>query len=125
MTRAIIRTPNLAQGISDAFRDSQSLADAVDNGFSGRQALDDALAEYERHRNQSAMPGFELNFQFATLQPPPPEMQSLFGALRENQLEIDRFIGALVGSVPIQEFFSAANIHRILTQAGRRDQSGS
>jgi hypothetical protein len=81
------------------------------------------LAEYERHRNESALPGFELNFQFATLQPPPPEMQSLFGALRENQTETDRFIGALVGSVPIQEFFSAGNIQRILTQAAPRGES--
>jgi hypothetical protein len=28
-----------------------------------------ALGEYERQRNQAAMPAFELNFQFATVQP--------------------------------------------------------
>jgi 2-polyprenyl-6-methoxyphenol hydroxylase-like FAD-dependent oxidoreductase len=111
------KDPNLAQGISDAFRDAEGLANAIDNGFSGRQALEDALADYERQRNESAMLGFELNFQFATLQPPPPEMQALFGTLRGNQTEINRFVGPLVGTIPIPEFFAPANIQRILTEA--------
>jgi flavin-dependent dehydrogenase len=111
------KDPNMAQGISDAFRDAEALANAIDSGFSGRQPLEDALAEYERQRNESAMPAFELNFQFATLQPPPPEMQALFGALRNNQTETNRFIGAFIGTVPIPEFFAPANIQRILTEA--------
>jgi hypothetical protein len=83
--------------------------------------LEDALANYERQRNESAMPSFELNFQFATLQPPPPEVQSLFGALRGNQPATDRFIGAMIGTVPIPEFFAPANIERVLS-AGAGNQ---
>lgn len=111
------KDPNMAQGITDAFRDAESLANAIDNGFSGRQPLEEALAEYERQRNEAAMPGFELNFQFATLQPPPPEIQELFGALNGNQPETNRLIGALVGTVPIPEFFAPTNVQRILTEA--------
>ncbi|HSB12534.1 MAG TPA: NAD(P)/FAD-dependent oxidoreductase [Blastocatellia bacterium] len=111
------KDPNGAHGISDAFRDAELLADAVDGGFSGRQRLEDALAEYERLRNESALPTFELNFQFATLQPPPPEIQTLLGALRGNQVETNRFIGALVGTVPIPEFFAPASMQRILSAA--------
>jgi flavin-dependent dehydrogenase len=109
------KDPNGAHGISDAFRDAELLADAVDKGFSGRQPLEEALAEYERQRNQAALPAFELNFQFATLQPPPPEMQALLGALRGNQLETDRFIGAMIGTVSIPKFFATANIQRVLS----------
>jgi flavin-dependent dehydrogenase len=115
------KDPNLAQGISDAFRDAEALAKAVDDGFSGRQPLEDALEEYERQRNEAAMPAFDLNFQFATLQPLPPEIQDLFRALRGNQIETDRFIGALVGTVPIPEFFAPMNIQRILAEAAGRD----
>jgi flavin-dependent dehydrogenase len=111
------KDPNLAQGITDAFRDAEALAAAIDSGFAGRQPLADALAEYERQRNESAMPAFELNFQFATLQPPPPEIQALLGALRGNQTETNRFVGAIVGTVPIPEFFAPTNIQRILTEA--------
>lgn len=111
------KDPCGAYGISDAFRDAELLTDAVDRGFSGRQPLEEALAEYERQRNESALPAFELNFRFATLQPPPPEMQALFGALRGNQLETDRFIGAMIGTVPIPEFFAPVNIQRVLSAA--------
>lgn len=111
------KDPNGAFGISDAFRDAELLADAVDRGLSGRQPLEAALAGYERQRNESALPAFELNFQFATLEPPPPEMQALFAALRGNQLETDRLIGAITGTVPIPEFFAPANIQRVLSAA--------
>src|SRR5262245_28728574 len=111
------KDPNGALGISDAFRDAELLAAAVEAGLSGRQPLDSALAEYERQRNEAARPAFELNFQFATLLPPSPEMRALFGALRGNQPETDRFIGAMVGTVPIPEFFAPANRQRIVSAA--------
>jgi hypothetical protein len=61
------------------------------------------------------MPMYELNSQFASLEPPPPEMQQLFGALCGNQAETNRFLGTLAGTVPIPEFFSPQNIERIVT----------
>jgi flavin-dependent dehydrogenase len=111
------KDPNMAHGISDAFRDAESLADAIDRGLSGRQPLEETLAEYERRRYEASLPAFELNFQLATLKPPPPELQALFGALQSNQPETDRLVGALAGSVPIPEFFSPENIQRIVGAA--------
>jgi 2-polyprenyl-6-methoxyphenol hydroxylase-like FAD-dependent oxidoreductase len=104
----------LPLGISDAFRDAELLAQAVDAGLSGRQPVEQALAEYERQRNAVAMPSYALTRQLAALQPPPPEMQQLFGALLHNQHETDRFFGALAGSVPIPEFFAPESLGRII-----------
>ena len=109
------KDPYLAQGISDAFRDAELLSEAIDAGFSGRQALDDALAGYEERRNAAAMPSYELNYQLACLEPPSPEQQQLFGALLGNQADTDRFFGALLGSVPVQEFFAPENVGRIVS----------
>jgi len=111
------KDPYLAQGISDAFRDAELLADALDAGFSGRQVLDDALAGYEAQRNSSAMPLYELNYQLASLQPPSPEQQQLFGALYGNQPDTDRFFGTLCGTAPVQEFFAPDNLGRIMAGA--------
>lgn len=111
------KDPNGAHGISDAFRDAELLSDAIDRGLSGHEPLEEALAEYEHQRNESSMPAFELNFQFATLRPPPSEVQALFGALRNNQTATDRFIGAMIGTVPIPEFFAPANIEGVLSAA--------
>ena len=44
-------------------------------------------------------------------------MQELFGALRYNQAETDRFFGTIAGTVPVQEFFAPENVERII--AGR------
>jgi 2-polyprenyl-6-methoxyphenol hydroxylase-like FAD-dependent oxidoreductase len=111
------KDPYLAQGISDAFRDAELLADALDAGFSGQQPLDDALAGYEAQRNSSAMPLYELNYQLASLEPPSPEQQQLFGALYGNQADTDRFFGTLCGTVPVQEFFAPDNLGRIMAGA--------
>jgi 2-polyprenyl-6-methoxyphenol hydroxylase-like FAD-dependent oxidoreductase len=97
------KDPITAQGITDAFRDAELLAEALDDGFAGRRPLADALADYERRRNEAVMPLYDLTCQFAALEPPPPEMQQLFAALRHNQEQTDRFFGTVVGTVPIPE----------------------
>jgi flavin-dependent dehydrogenase len=112
------KDPITAQGISDAFRDAELLAEAIDEGLSGRHTLGDALADYERRRNEASLPLFEMTCQFATLQPPSPEQQQLFAALRHDQEQTDRFFGTVVGTVPIPEFFAPDNIGRIVGAAG-------
>jgi flavin-dependent dehydrogenase len=111
------KDPILAQGISDAFRDADLLAAAVDAGLSGRRPLEAALTDYQRERDQQVMPIFESTLQFASLQPPPPEQFPLFAALQGNQTQIDRFIGTFAGTVPISEFFSPENIGQIMSMA--------
>lgn len=63
------------------------------------------------------MPLYELTCQFAALEPPPPEMQQLFAALRHNQEQTDRFFGTVAGTVPIPEFFAPENLGRIMEAA--------
>lgn len=114
------KDPITAQGITDAFRDAELLTEAIDAGFSGRRSLPDALKDYERQRNEAVTPIYEMTCQFAALQPPPPEMQQLFAALRGNQEEADRFIGTIAGTVPIPEFFAPENLGRIISGAAHQ-----
>jgi flavin-dependent dehydrogenase len=111
------KDPITAQGMTDAFRDAELLAAAIDAGLSGRQPLDDALADYERQRNEAVMPLYEFTYELAALAPPPPEMQQLFAALQHNQAQTDRFFGAVAGTVPIPEFFAPQNIGQIMGAA--------
>jgi flavin-dependent dehydrogenase len=101
------KDPITAQGITDAFRDAELLADALDAGFTGRQPLSDALAGYERIRNEETRPMYELTYEFASLAPPTDEQQALFTALRQDQEQTNRFFGTVAGTVPIPEFFGA------------------
>jgi 2-polyprenyl-6-methoxyphenol hydroxylase-like FAD-dependent oxidoreductase len=52
--------PSTAAGLSDAFRDAECLAEATDEGFSGRRPLDEALAAYARRRHTVALPCYEF-----------------------------------------------------------------
>jgi flavin-dependent dehydrogenase len=108
------KDPITAQGITDAFRDAELLADALDSGFTGTRLLDDALADYERIRNEETRGLYELTYEFASLAPPPPEQQALFGALRENQEDTSRFFGVVAGTVRPDEFFAPENVGRIV-----------
>ncbi|HYX60514.1 MAG TPA: NAD(P)/FAD-dependent oxidoreductase [Streptosporangiaceae bacterium] len=105
--------PLTGQGISDAFRDAQFLAEAIDAGLAGRQPLAEALAGFQRRRDEAATATYELTCQRATLEPPTPQMSRLIAALDGNQDDTDRFFGVIAGTVPIPEFFAPGNIERI------------
>lgn len=119
------KDPYLAQGISDAFRDAELLAEAADDGLAGRRPLEAALAEYEQRRNEGAAPLYELNSRLARLDPPSPELLRLRAALRDNPQDAERYFGVNAGTVPFREFFAPANVRRILETAASRASAGA
>jgi 2-polyprenyl-6-methoxyphenol hydroxylase-like FAD-dependent oxidoreductase len=54
------KDPSAGQGISDAFRDAELLAAALDEVLSGRADQDQALAAYEQARNAASAAGHSL-----------------------------------------------------------------
>lgn len=107
------KDPILAQGTSDAFHDAAFLADAIHAGLSGAQPMEAALAEYERRHTEASLALFEMTCEFATLQPPPPEMQHLLASIVGDQQAIDQFIGTADGTTPLAEFYAPENIARL------------
>jgi 2-polyprenyl-6-methoxyphenol hydroxylase-like FAD-dependent oxidoreductase len=110
------KDPITAQGISDAFRDAESCAAALDEVFEGRTSFDDAMAAFQRARDTRAMPIYEFTTQLATLEEPPPEMQQLLYAVHHDQAAMDAFVSVVAGTVSPIEFFDPSHIGRIMTQ---------
>jgi 2-polyprenyl-6-methoxyphenol hydroxylase-like FAD-dependent oxidoreductase len=75
------RGPIPARGISDAFRDAELLAEAVEAGFSGRRPLEETLADYEQRRNQAARPTYEETVALAEFRPFPPDVYAQRAAM--------------------------------------------
>jgi 2-polyprenyl-6-methoxyphenol hydroxylase-like FAD-dependent oxidoreductase len=98
------RDPITAQGISDAFRDADRCAIALDQAFTGARSFDEAMGEYQRDRDEHVLPMYEFTCQLATLQPPPPEMQQLLGAIHGNQKAMDGFAQMNAGTISPAEF---------------------
>lgn len=85
--------------------------------MSGNSTFDDLLAAHETARNDRVRPMYEFTTHLAALEPPPPEMQALFGALRGNQDATNAFLSAMTGAIPLTEFMSSENINRIMAAA--------
>jgi 2-polyprenyl-6-methoxyphenol hydroxylase-like FAD-dependent oxidoreductase len=117
------RDPITAQGISDAFIDAQLLVDALNRWLSGHGAFDELLAAHESARNERVRSMYEFTTHLASLEPPPPEMQALFGALRGNQEATNAFLSAITGAIPLSDFMSNDNIGRIMAAAKERSTS--
>ena len=65
--------PCTAEGITNALRDADFLADALDEGLSGQRPMDEALAQYEQRRNAAILPIYELTCELAPFAPLPPD----------------------------------------------------
>ena len=106
-----------AQGITDAFRDAELCAGALDESLSDARPFDVAMGEYQSTRDAHVFPMFEFTTQLATLEPPPPEMQQLLGAVYGNQEAMDGFAHVNAGVTSPAEFFSEENVGRIFAAA--------
>lgn len=109
-----IKDPITAQGIRDAFRDAEGCALALDQAFTGVCSFDQAMGDYQRARDSSVLSMYEFTCQLATLEPPPPEMQRLFGAMLGNQKAMDGFAQMNAGTISPAEFLSPDNIGAIV-----------
>jgi hypothetical protein len=76
------------------------------------------MGEYQRRRDEHALPMYEFTCQFAALMPPPPEMQQLMAAIRGHQESMDGFVRVFSGVTSPAEFFSEENVGRIFARAG-------
>ncbi len=108
------KDPITAQGITDAFRDAELLATAIDAGFSGRRSMRGALAWYEHRRNEALKPLYDFIVDHAAMEPFQPEFQDVLAALRGNQDAINRFFGVIQNTVPWSVFFSPENLSQIM-----------
>ena len=109
------KDPTTASGISDAFRDAELLAAAVDDGLSGRRELTEALADYERRRNRTTLALYNLYTRhISSLEPLPPEFVEYIRAIAGDQPAVDRLLGVLVGAVPVDAVLSARHMLSVL-----------
>ena len=81
------------------------------------RSYEEGMGQYQRVRDNQAMPVYEFTDDFAQLQPPPPEMQQLLGAMEGNQEAMDGFVSVQAATLPAPEFFAPENIGRIMARA--------
>jgi 2-polyprenyl-6-methoxyphenol hydroxylase-like FAD-dependent oxidoreductase len=106
-----------AQGIHDAFLDAELCAAALDRALSGLSTFDEAMDEYRSVRDRRVGAMYELTADFASLDPPPPDLRQLLAAVSRSEDASDGFARVLAGVTSPAEFFSEENAGRILSAA--------
>lgn len=114
------KDPITAQGISDAFRDAELVARAIDQALSSHIPFSAAMATYQEARDEAALGMYELTCQIARLELPPPPLQALLGAVQGNQRAMDGFCQVNAGALPPAAFFAEANVGQIFAAAAGR-----
>jgi flavin-dependent dehydrogenase len=108
------------QGILDAFRDAELCAAALDESFSGARSFDDAMGDYQRRRDAEVGAMYEFTCEIAKLEPPPPELQQILGAVNGNEAAMDGFARMNAGTISPAEFFAPKNVDAIFASAASR-----
>ena len=111
------KDPVTAQGIAGAFACADRLASAIDDGFSGRRPLAEALAAYERERDDWLMPYYDYTVKLAAFAKPTAEQMALYRALAHDDEGIGQFFGTVSLSVSPNDFLAPGNLRRILRAA--------
>ena len=93
------KDPFLALGICDAFRDADFLVEALDAGFNGRSDLQEALAEYERRRNDEMREDYLQNLSGARFEKPPARVLQLRAAMKGNSEATRQFFMVREGMI--------------------------
>ena len=99
------KDPITAQGITDAFRDAETLRDRAGPDLQRRSPVRRRDgASTSASATSTSLPMYEFTCQLATLEPPPPEMQQMLGAIHGNQKAMDGFAQMNAGTISPAEF---------------------
>ena len=86
--------------------------------FNGSRTFTDAMGAHQKARDEHALPIYEFTTELATLEPPPPELQQLLGAVHGNQEAMDAFVSITAGTLSPKAFFDPAHIGSVMAAAG-------
>jgi len=110
------KDPFLALGVCDALRDVELLAEALDEGLSGRRPMTEAMAAFAERRDAATLPAYRENLAMAQFTAVPDDVFRLRAALRDDQAETNRFFMAREGMIPRESFFNGTNLQRLMAR---------
>ncbi len=116
---ALHRDPITAQGITNAFTHAAILAEELSAGLKGDKPIDRALADYDRRQFEKLKPMFDYTVHLSMLQPLPSEVEQGLPLIQGNEDTIGAFIGAFLGSVPLDQVFSPQLLARFAADVER------
>ncbi len=116
---ALHRDPITAQGITNAFTHADILGAEIDAALSGQKTLDQALTDYDRRQFEVLKTMFDYTVHLAMLQPLPEQVAAMLPAVQNDAAMTSSFIGAFMGSVPLDAVFPPELLARFAADVER------
>ncbi|WP_462189025.1 MULTISPECIES: NAD(P)/FAD-dependent oxidoreductase [unclassified Frankia] len=110
------KDPVTGLGITDAFRCADLLTEHVDQALRGDRPMGEALAEYQRLRDEESAGAFNFTTTLGELDFP-PHLVALWRALPNNETARAQFFGMIAGVVPSSVFLAPKNVESIMLAA--------
>lgn len=101
------KDPATGFGMSDAFAAAEALAAALDGFLAGEQSWDTALDGYQKWRDVATADGWRVTLTAASLRPVSTRVERQLVRAADRPDQVTRIIGALGGTIPAGEVFSA------------------
>ena len=98
------KDPFTGFGMSDAFRDSELVAEATHRWLAGEQSFDEGMKAYEDTRNEHAGPLYALTCRLATLEDLNAGTSERLAQVGQSQAESDALFGFMSGTVSMDDF---------------------
>ncbi|HZC71865.1 MAG TPA: NAD(P)/FAD-dependent oxidoreductase [Jatrophihabitans sp.] len=110
--------PITGLGMGHALRDAELVAEAVRLGLDSGPSLPKLLARYARARDRETTPMYDFTVGLAQLRPVSSAEQRMFAAISADPIATTAFLGTISGMLPMQRFFSPANLIRLVGVRG-------
>ncbi|MGW1076958.1 NAD(P)/FAD-dependent oxidoreductase [Streptomyces sp. NPDC002537] len=107
------RDPITASGITHAVIGAELLADAVDDGLSGRLPMDRALSAYRWRRDQLIVDHYDYTRDYARIADHSPEERALIEAMSRSPHHARGMIGLFATVVPPADFYSRTSFREL------------
>ena len=73
------------------------------------------MSDFQRDRDEQALPRYAFATELGTLAPPPPEVQQVLASIHGDAARMDDFASVVAGSLSPVDFFTSAGSLRAAT----------
>ncbi len=111
------RDQTTGQGMSDAMRDAEALANALDQAWGGERPLETALASYVHERDEATRDMYAWTLRISALPPITQRLIDFYSAARDEPYEVSQIIGGILGTVSPLAAHSRRSMERVTTRS--------
>ncbi|MFI9119638.1 NAD(P)/FAD-dependent oxidoreductase [Streptomyces bikiniensis] len=112
------KDPYTGWGITDSLLHGELLAERIHQGLAGERPMEEALAEYNKIRDEESAGVYDFTTTLGELTELPPFFKATMSAMSKSQEWTNKMLGLIGGIVPDYEIYAPDALERLYDDAG-------